>query len=134
MLLTDGMIDHRLETLRYIGRDVSRAQVESDLTELMLVTLGECNRLFGSLFAIGDQTREAYLHALKWLSLEWYGREMSLAEVERENDIAEQAERDMLAGLPACESSAAQYFINPYAQHPRLKTKSDRLAAYLAGA
>jgi hypothetical protein len=132
-ILRNGYFEMAHDALRYIGRDASRAQTEQDLTEIMLLSIAEHHSRYGRWFKGLPEVERAMACALVALMREWYGREMTEDEARRELEFSTQVENDMLAGLPVERSEAAQYFINLYAQYPRLKFSSDRHSAYMAG-
>lgn len=133
-ILEEGNIEMAIDALRYIGSNASREQIEQDLTEIITLGIAEHHARYGRWFKGIEEVKHAMACALASLMLEWYGREMTPKEARRELELSEQLEKDMWAGVPVKDSEAAQYFINTFAQLPRLKLSSDRHAAYMAGA
>lgn len=132
-LLAGGSIKLAVNMLRYIGRHESRQQVESDMTEIVLLAIAEHHANYGRWFRGMQEVEQAMACALVALAREWYGREMTAEDALREFEFSEQLEKDMRAGLSVEDSEAAQYFINIYGQYPRLKAESDWMRDYLAG-
>jgi hypothetical protein len=127
--------DDAFKFAQYMGNIRTREQTKSDIGEHFLLALAQCNRMYKGIRQLTpEQIHEAQALATVILTREWYGREITTDEAEREAGIIEQARADFDAGIPPEESEAARYFRNLFAEYPRLKNQSDAKAAYLAGA
>lgn len=127
-------IDRAVAFAAYVGNPADRETVKRDrITWGVLATMELEVR-----FPHSPKTREivetGMLYASIRMTREFYGREQTFDEGKREVELAKQAEADFQAGVPFDESEAAMFFRSLFAQYPRLKLKSDSLAAYLAGA
>lgn len=128
-------IDYAMGFYAYIGCPVDRETAERDRVALGVLASMELEVRFPQHGKrASEQIETGLTYALMRMTREFYGREITFEEAKKEIEIAEQAERDFQAGVPADESEAAQHYRNSYAEYPRLRLESDSMAAYLAGA
>lgn len=132
---TQNDFDKSYQLAQYIGNNQSREQAKSDWGEFFLLSLFKCQRLFKPAPRFTrEQIREGMAQASVILAREWYGREITLDEAKREQEMIEQAAADLEAGISPDKSEAAMYYRNLFARYPRLKNQSGAMRAYLAGA
>lgn len=129
LALFASVIDESIAIRAYLNLPESERERRNDVIEAMVLTIQEYRDIAPPRKLSTEENQKIFdrasARADRMIGLEWYGRELTDDDIEREREIWSRVQSDLKAGIPSGESQAAEEMRRIFQRWPRVKQAQD---------